>query len=191
MTVTETKPEITVHAELPFGLYRPVWDMYLKAFEPMRTLAPQRHVMWWEEFTDMMADDRVSKVLLHAGDTPLGLACYTNVLTAVPLIEPAYFRAREPKLAELNHIWYTAFVCVRQDRPRPGASAFKRLICKLAEPIVPVHGVCFMDYATVRVNQGLPEKANRLLGAEFDGRSEYEEVGAQHYYGYYPGGRPE
>jgi hypothetical protein len=181
--------EITVYDEFPYRLREAAWQMYLDCFEPMRTLAAQRHVMFREEWNELMNDTSISKILAHSGDTPQGLACVTNQLKSIPLVEPEYFAALEPKLYEAGHVWYTAFVCVRQTHPRPPKNTFQRLIEKVAEPIRPVRGVCYMDYATVRVNQGLPRASNILLmlGNE---EATYEQVDAQTYWAYYPGGRP-
>jgi hypothetical protein len=189
MTDQASEPAITVHRKLPYDLHAPVWEMYTAAFEPLRKRAAQRHVMFHSEYVDLMEDDRVDKILAHdnLGD-PLGLAVVTNDLKAILLIEPEYFEAREPDLYAAGHVWYTAFVCTRQ-RPRAPRVTFQRLIEKVAEPIRPVRGVCFMDYAQCTADRDLPMYSNRLLAIE-DPNAEAEQVDAQTYWGYYPGGRP-
>ena len=187
--MTDTGAEITVYQEMPHRLRRDLWDMYQGAFLPLRHLAAQRHVMFHDEYIDLMDDPRVDKIITRRGDTPLGLACVTNDLKAIPLIEPEYFRAREPKLYDTGHIWYVPFVCERQGHPKPPSDNFRLLIDKVAEPIRPVRGACFMDYSMCRLNWGLPDKANDLLTLT-DQAAECEQVDAQTYWVYYPGGRP-
>jgi hypothetical protein len=119
----------------------------------------------------------------------------TNQLKSVSLIEPEFFRKREPVLYERGHVWYTVFVCTRQPDRRKGIKGaprgtFRQLIEKVAEPIRPVHGVCFMDYCSKRVADRLPEMANALLVLG-DPAAVHEQVDAQTYWGYYPGGRPQ
>ena len=46
------------------------WGLYQRAFDDLRVLAVQRHIMVREEFDTVMADDRVDKyVLTDADDT--------------------------------------------------------------------------------------------------------------------------
>lgn len=189
MTLTETKPQITTYTELPYRLLSATWEMYTEAFEPMRTKAAQSHVMRYEDFRDLMGDERVDKVLVQSTDvtrTPLGLACVTNDLAALSLIEPRYFEARHPELYAANHVWYVAFVCVRQVGIRPPADTFGRIINRMAEPIRPVQGVCYMDYARCNVENGLALKARKLLGSN----CAMERADAQETWGYWPEGRP-
>lgn len=187
--MTDTGAEITIYRETPHRLRRDLWDMYTRAFEPMRTRAAQRHVMFHDEYIQMMDDTDVHKIVAYAGSVPVGLAAITNHLQAMPLIEPEYFWAKEPKLAEADNIWYMAFVCVRQTHPFPPRGVFGQLVEAGAAPIRAARGVCFMDYATVRVNQGLPRAANILLRGA-DPEATHEQVDAQTYWAYYPAGRP-
>lgn len=189
--------EITTHEYLPAELHEPLWDMYFTAFTPLRKLAAQRHVMFRSEYDDLMYDDRVTKIVARdrrhpyteANSAPvLGLAVVTNDLKALPLIEPEYFAAREPKLYEQGHVWYTAFVCTRR-KPVAPRETFRLLIDRVAEPIRPVRGVCYMDYAKCNVDRDLPLSSNRLL-ALTDPNAEAVAVDYQAYWAYYPAGRP-
>jgi hypothetical protein len=189
MTDTTVKPEIATYDSLPNRLFEPLWAMYTEAFEPMRRLAAQRHVMFRDEYVDLVEDRRVTKIVATDGAGVAGLAVVTSDLKAVPLIEPEYFEHLEPEFYARGHVWYTVFVCTRQGWPHPPRDTFARLIDKVAEPIRPVRGVCYMDYAQVRVDGGLPWHANNLL-REGHAEAVFDRVDAQTYYGYYPGGRP-
>lgn len=61
------------------------WTLYSEAFEELNALAVQRHLMYRNEFDDVMGDPRVQKYLcLDDDDTLRGLAVYTNDLGSMP-----------------------------------------------------------------------------------------------------------
>lgn len=183
MTDTTTT-EVTAYAVLPDSLWQPVWDMYLAAFIPTRADAAQRHVMYWEEYTDLMSDPRVTKFVAATGDRVDGVAVITNDLKAVPLIEPEFFATRHPDLYARGYVWYMVFVCTRPKAPR---GTFKALISLAAEPVRRVRGVCWMDYSQTRVDRGLPRLANAILLGD-DDRAVHERGDAQTYWAYHPSG---
>jgi ribosomal protein S18 acetylase RimI-like enzyme len=98
-----------------------LWSMYVEAFEPLSAAAVQRHLMVRWEFDEMLADARVTKILVFDDEASLstdpvaGMATVTNDLCAVPLISPDYFRARWPRLFTEKRIWYVSFLAVAPD----------------------------------------------------------------------------
>jgi hypothetical protein len=89
------------------------WDLYQEAFEEIRALAVQRHLMYRDEFDAVMRDQRLSKYLALLDDgTMCGLSTYTNDLDAMPLIAPEYFARRWPALYRQRKVWYCGFVAV-------------------------------------------------------------------------------
>src|SRR5258706_16131432 len=74
------------------------WTLYSEAFDELNALAVQRHLMYRNEFDDVMADPRVQKYLcLDVDDALRGMSIYTNDLGAVPLISPPYFERHWPE----------------------------------------------------------------------------------------------
>lgn len=116
-----------------------LWRMYVEAFEPLRAAAVQRHLMVRWEFDEILADARVTKILVvddeaSAPTEPVaGMATVTNDLCAVPLISPDYFRARWPRLFTEKRIWYVSFLAVAPDyHGTRVASLLVEPICELA-----------------------------------------------------------
>jgi hypothetical protein len=93
--------------------HKGAWELYEGAFEEMRSLAVQRHLMYQSEFDEVMADTRVEKYLCYDEEEKLcGLSTYSNDLFAMPLIAPEYFERRWPELYAEKKIWYCGFVAV-------------------------------------------------------------------------------
>jgi hypothetical protein len=100
-------------------LLQSLWELYSDAFKDLNSLAVQRHLMYRNEFDEVMRDQRVQKYLCLDDDGTLyGLSTYTNDLAAVPLIAPEYFERHWPDHYAARKIWYIGFVAVD---PRVGA----------------------------------------------------------------------
>jgi hypothetical protein len=95
------------------------WKLYEAAFTELDANAVQRHLMYRAEFDEIMTDARIHKYLRYAEDdfTLVGMATYTNDLTAVPLISWRYFERRWPKHYAEGRIWYVVFVAVAEGAP--------------------------------------------------------------------------
>src|SRR5262245_2149390 len=103
------------------------WNLYSTAFDGLNALAVQRHLMYRDEFKDVMLDPRVQKFLYLADDGALcGLAPYTTTLDAVPLISPPYFERRWPEHYAQRRIWYCGFVAV--EHTERAVNAFADLV---------------------------------------------------------------
>jgi hypothetical protein len=115
---------IKVVDELHDDLLEDAWSLYHEAFRDLNALAVQRHLMYRNEFDEVMHDPRVQKYLcLNDEGRVCGLSTYTNDLWAVPLISPEYFERRWPELYAENKIWYCGFVAVDRNAGRNGAFA--------------------------------------------------------------------
>lgn len=93
------------------------WNLYLDAFEPLRTRAAARHVLYREEFDAEMADPRITKLLVRddQGD-PVGLTTLATDLAAVPWVSPEFFAARYPEHAARGALWYIGFTLAHPGR---------------------------------------------------------------------------
>jgi hypothetical protein len=108
-------------------LIEAAWRLYEDAFRELKSLAVQRHLMYRDEFDQVMDDSRIQKYLCLDDDgTLLGLSTYTNDLQAVPLIAPEYFERHWPDHYAANKIWYIGFVAV--DPVAQGRRAFTNLV---------------------------------------------------------------
>lgn len=89
------------------------WQVYTDAFEELNAMAMQRHLMTYDEFTVVMTDPRVDKILtLDDTGALAGVATFTRDLDAVPLIAPPYFERRWPQQYAQKRIWYIGFVAI-------------------------------------------------------------------------------
>ncbi|BCB82180.1 hypothetical protein GCM10022251_46190 [Phytohabitans flavus] len=113
---------IETHEVLPEAMLDEAWRLYAEAFEELRTVAVQRHVLTRAEFEEHMADQRVGKyVVRHPDEVRLAaLATITNDLDAVPLISPDYFRHRWPVHYAERRIWYVPFNAIHPDHRGSG-----------------------------------------------------------------------
>jgi len=144
----------------PADMIDRIWaEVYLPAFEPLRTKAAQRHVMWWEEFLALMQDRAVHKyVTTTDGGDPIGLGCITNDLTSVPLIEPAFFEAKYPGMT--GRIWYVILVCAA-----PGnRDVYAELLTTMSALVDESRGIAALDFCSYNaVDRQLASVAKTIL----------------------------
>jgi hypothetical protein len=120
------------------------WQLYAEAFRDLNSRAVQRHLMYRSEFDEVMHDERVQKYLcLDDAGTLLGLATYTNDLTAVPLIAPEYFERHWPDHYRTHRIWYIGFVAVHPEAQ--GCEAFAQMVEQMYLVAVTQNGLVGLD----------------------------------------------
>lgn len=138
-------------------------SLYVDAFLEISALAVQQHMVTPDQFLDMCEDDRIEKWFARDDEGDLiGLGVQTTDLDAWPLISPAYFERKWPKLYAERKIWYVGFVCTRQDPPAP-VSTFAEIITAMSEAARAADGISVMDYCTANIMRGLPKGALRIL----------------------------
>jgi hypothetical protein len=127
-------------------LQESAWRLYEEAFQRLRSLAVQRHLMYRAEFDDVMRDSRIQKYLCFSddGETLLGLSTYTNDLFAMPLIAPEYFERRWPEQYRQGKIWYCGFVAVGS--AKPSRSAFAELVEAMYRMAANQDGIIALDF---------------------------------------------
>ena len=137
-TIDQITEDETIHA---------AWDLYQRAFEELRSLAVQRHLMYFDEFVDVMKDQRVQKYLALRDDGTLcGISTYTNDLQAVPLIAPEWFERHWPEHYATNRIWYIGFVAV--DTEAQGLRVFAELVEQMYLVASNQNGLVGLDICT-------------------------------------------
>jgi len=144
-----------------------VWDLYSTTFYELNAMAVQRHLMYREEFDEVMLDRRVQKYLCLGDDgTVCGLSTFTNELEAIPLISPAYFQRRWPRLYAERRVWYCGFVAVeKSDHP---TNAFAELVEAMYQTAAARNGIIGLDHCRYNGDRHLARvielKLRRLAG---------------------------
>jgi hypothetical protein len=139
------------------------WQLYCEAFDELRATAVQRHVMHRREFDEVMADERVAKVIA-AKDDPTAvdaLATYTNELEAMPLISPEYFASRWPDLYATRRIWYLGFFAIRPDLRSTGV--FEAVIEEMWQVVLAGQGIAALDICGRNEKFGLAQAIEKTL----------------------------
>jgi hypothetical protein len=159
---------VKVVEEAHDGLIEDAWSLYYTAFRELNALAVQRHLMYRNEFEDVMRDQRVQKYLcLDDNDTLCGLSTYTNDLDAVPLIAPQYFERRWPQLYAERRIWYCGFVAVHPNSR--AANAFAEMVEAMYLVAHAQSGIIALDMCRYndqkrRLSRVIPLMLHRLSG---------------------------
>ncbi|KUL24529.1 hypothetical protein [Actinoplanes awajinensis] len=148
--------------QIPDEMQKAAWDLYQGAFEDLRALAVQRHLMYRSEFDEVMNDSRIDKYLcLDDGGRLCGLSTFTNDLPAVPLIAPEYFERRWPDLYLQNKIWYVGFTAVGTDAR--DTRAFAELVEAMHRTAYDRNGMIAIDYCRFNDDERNFGKVVRLM----------------------------
>jgi hypothetical protein len=164
------------------------WILYQKAFRDLNALAVQRHLMYRNEFDDVMADPRIDKYVAvdDDTDTALGLAVYTNDLTAWPLISPEYFARRWPDQYAARRIWYCGFVAV--DRSAGHNTAFADLVEAMYLTAATHNGLIVLDFCRFNDESHRMSRVVRLMLDRLSGGVTDERLDEQSFWLYeFPG----
>ncbi len=167
--VSAARPEesymgIVVERVLAGDVAEAAWQVYNRAFEELRTAAVQRHLMYRQEFDEVMADQRVRKyrgVDPSDPDRMTALATFTNELAAMPLISPEYFEHRWPELYAGRRIWYIGFFAIDPDYRRSGV--FEEVIAHMWGTVLDTRGIALLDICRRNDRIGLPDAIVQTL----------------------------
>jgi hypothetical protein len=164
-------------------LQETVWTLYQDAFEDLNTMAVQRHLMFREEFDEVMRDSRVHKYLALDDDgTLLGVATYTNELDAVPLISPPYFERHWPEHYAAKRIWYIGFVCVGSQVQ--GREVFAQLVEQMYLVASAQNGLVGLDICTYNDDTRHMSKIFRLMVRRLSDNMRFNRIDQQSYWLY-------
>jgi hypothetical protein len=165
------------------GLRDEAWTLYSEAFAELNALAVQRHLMYREEFDDVMADPRVQKYLcLDDDDTVRGLSIYTNDLDSVPLISPPYFERRWPQHYAEKRIWYCGFVATQGDGR--AATAFGELVAAMYFTAAGQNGLIALDFCHRTDEVRHMSRVVRLMLHRLSGDVKAQRIDEQQYWLY-------
>jgi len=138
------------------------YALYADLFAEVNTLAAQRHLMTFTEFTTVYHDPHLLKFYVHDQDGDLaGMSVLTQDLDAWPLISPPYFARRWPEHYARRAIWYVGFVGVAPHRPH----GFRELVSRMYAHVISNSGIVAVDYCTYNMDRRrLAEITHKLLG---------------------------
>jgi hypothetical protein len=164
-------------------LHEAVWKLYQDAFEDLNTMAVQRHLMYRDEFDEVMRDSRVHKYLALDDDgTVCGIATYTNELEAVPLISPPYFERHWPEHYASKRIWYIGFVAVSPQAQ--GREVFSLLVDQMYLVASAQNGVVGLDICTYNDDVRRMSHIFRLMVSRLSDTMRFNRVDQQSYWLY-------
>jgi len=160
-----------------------LWRRYAEVFADLDSLAVQRHLMYRSEFAEVMRDPRVQKYFsLDDNGSLCGLSTYTNELTAIPLISPAYFERRWPELYAQRKIWYCGFVAVF---PSGRANhSFAELVEAMYLTAAAQNGIIGLDFCQFNDDQRRMSRVIRAMLQRLSGGVRAQCVDQQSYWMY-------
>ncbi|HYP44111.1 MAG TPA: hypothetical protein VEQ66_02815 [Propionibacteriaceae bacterium] len=120
------------------------YELYLEAFGPLRTRAPARQVLHYDEFVQEMTDPRVLKyVAWNDAGEPTALSTLTSDLTTVPWISPEYFAARYPEHTARRAVYYWGFALSQPTRR--SSFGFRQILVEIVAKMARERAVCAYD----------------------------------------------
>ncbi len=139
---------VTIEPTIPPYLVTAFYDLYVAAFGPLRTRAAARQVLTLHEFAQEMTDPRVDKYVVwdtdgHGGERAVALTTFTNDLSTVPWIEPAYYAHHYPEHFARGAVFYLGFTLVHPGLHQGGV--FSTTVAKIVERLVAERAVCAWD----------------------------------------------
>jgi len=177
MSVVETRQVVDG------DLLEQCWKLYSLAFEDLRYLAVQRHVMYGEEFDAVMADPLVEKYVLWGEDGTLqALSTMTSHLASMPLISPDYFARRWPERSEAGLVFYIGFLGVHPDSH--GTGVFGELVRAMTEPVAGLGGLAVIDVCSYNKDRLHLPRAIRWLASTWATSVTMADLDAQTYVSY-------
>jgi hypothetical protein len=159
------------------------WGLYQESFEELRSLAVQRHLMYFDEFVEVMKDPRVAKYLALRDDGTLcGISTYTNDLEAVPLIAPEWFARHRPDHYATKRIWYIGFVAVHPEEQ--GKRAFVELVEQMYLVASNQNGLVGLDICTYNDEVHHMSRVFRMMIARWAPGMKFNRIDQQSYWLY-------
>lgn len=160
------------------------WSLYQEAFEELRSLAVQRHLMYRDEFEAVMRDQRVAKYLALRDDGTLcGISTYTNELEAVPLIAPEWFARHWPEHYASKRIWYIGFVAVHPQAQ--GRRAFRDLVEQMYLVASNQNGLVGLDICTHNDEVRHMSRVFRSMISRWSPTMKFDRIDQQSYWLYH------
>lgn len=150
---------------------------YVSIFREVDSLAINRHLMTYNEFSAVMQDQRIVKFFAYDGGILQGMSVVTNELEAWSLISPAYFKRRYPDQYGAMQVWYIGYVgALRKASP----ATFGALLAAMYEHVK--DGISFMDFCSYNVDERNLASLSHLMMKRIDKTICTEKVDAQEFW---------
>ncbi|MCH1865971.1 hypothetical protein [Nocardioides sp. CFH 31398] len=167
------------HDVLPQDLLGPLRALYIRSFDPLRSLAAARHVLTEAEFAEEMADEAVSKYVALGDDgEPVGLTTFTLDLSTVTWVSADFYARRWPEQAATGRLYYLGYTLADPAYHRRGVfDAMLTVVTDraIADDAIIAWDMCSFNVDTARLADG--------IAALLSGRSTPPEVvDTQRYY---------
>jgi GNAT superfamily N-acetyltransferase len=129
-----------------------LYEIYVQAFDPLRTRAAARHVLSAAEFEAEMLDHRIDKyVIWNESNTPIALTTLASDPAAVPWISSDYYATRFAEQVDRGCFYYLGYTLVRPDYQAAGITG--RMLAEVVRRLVAARAVCGFDVS--RHNDGM------------------------------------
>jgi hypothetical protein len=167
-----TLPRVTCETVIAHEDVERFYQLYLKAFGPLRALAAARQVLHRSEFLEQMLDPRVWKFVAWDHEhRAAGLTTLTRDLATVPWISPEYFAHRYPEQTARRAVYYWGFTLTLPSRRRN--RLFLAMLTAIGEVVSADRGVCGYDIcaynnATMGLANQVEELSHRLANVTFE-----------------------
>jgi hypothetical protein len=150
------------------------WTLYRNVFDHVNEEAAQRHLMTFEEYAEVVADNEVEKYLAWHSGRLVGVSTITPAMSHWPLVSPRYFEKHWPG----RRWWYVGFVGTNSVGRKYGA--FKDLLATMTAGRRE-DGLFFMDFCQYNLNRGIVKHCAEVL-EEIDDRVKMQRVDVQEFW---------
>jgi hypothetical protein len=135
---------LTIEASLPGPPVGQLYEIYSRAFNPLRTRAAARHVLTFQEFHAEMTDVRIDKyVIWSSTDEPVALTTLASDPSAVPWISSEYYSSRYASQVRRGTFYYLGYTLVRPDYEAAGITG--RMLAEVVRRLSTTQAVCGFD----------------------------------------------
>jgi hypothetical protein len=139
--------KVTIEQAMATDVIDGLYELYLTAFEPLRTRAAARHVLSAEEFGAEMLDKRIDKYVAWDDDgQPAALTTLATDLSALPWISAEYYVARYPEQSARGAVFYLGYTLVHPTRG--GAGIVGGIVARIARRTQENAAVCAFDVSS-------------------------------------------
>ena len=144
MPAHSATPVLATHDVVGAAEVEGFYQMYERAFGPLRALAAARQVLTREEFFAEMADPRVTKYIARdPAGRALGVATLATDLECLPWISPEFYAAQFPELAARKALYFVGFILV--DPGSRGRGAVATMIDAITLRVRDEKALCLFD----------------------------------------------
>lgn len=173
---------VTIETSIDDETIEQFLELYRAAFAPLAPLAAGRQSFHDEEFMEILADQRVLKVLAwDSGDQPCALSFLATELSLIPWISPAYFAARFPEPFARQAVYYCGTILVHPSHQRgPSAGMVLDAMCERIQRdrAVVAFDCCGFNVDVIRLPEIVAAAGRRLTALDTF------EIDVQRYYAY-------